>query len=968
MRKIFIITLLCAVVAGAVAQEERLFREAERRYAAGDFRFALSRYEELLEEYPRSSHIADAQYRKAVIYYRIGQPQQALEGLRRVEQRYPYTQYARYLPFWKGVVRYELGEYEKAVDELKAYLQKKDATFRQQALFYTAMGYRTLGNKTAALEAAEKAVKTAGVPEDAPQITELYASLLVQQKSYEKLDAFVQGLDTERLPEESARSLSLYRAEALFRQERYKEAEPLYTALTQEEGEARRIAYKRLFVLYQRTGREQKRDEIFDAGQRALAGQPELLNEFLLRVGIESYKKGALDLAESYLRRIWRNTESASVDALVPLYLAGVLERRGEYERAASIIEEYRLGSDSREQELLFALGRIYTAQGEWGKAAETLSLLFSRYPRTQHERKGTYLLAFSRYKTGEMRKALAVINDLFSRGEEGELYAELLRLKSRLHLRLGELQEALDTLGEYLPLYPKDSGAYVDAARIRFSRGEYRRVLERTATFEEQLPDASKSAPDHYSLVRYMEGLSRLALGEYSGAARVLEELRMHDYTSNVTDNIAPYLLFYQGWAYYEANELERAFERFTALIDRFPQHENATRAQYYAGWSAYALERYEEAARFFTQYGSSADNRDERSRGRYMYAQSLAAEGRSDEAMAVYRSLFQDSPDSPFADEALYEYAGQLKNSGEPQQAVESYQRLYRQYPSSSFAEDALYTRGEVLYNMEKWEAARNAFYAHRTSYPEGELVPFSLYWGGKAAQKNGAPYGAALLWEKLVEEFADSSLHRDALGELAALYAEQGEYEKALQYFNRLQSLYPDKAAELEAERRIETLKKVLQGTSEREAELQVVYENEGLDNKKGRSAALELAKMYLYRFSGEETRARTLLEQLVEKAPETKSGAEAHYYLGEYYMRRGNWEKAARTFFEAALSAGGDADFVARAMYKAAENAVQAGDAAGARRMIDRLESEFPDSQWVKEGRELLSSVDGEGESR
>jgi TolA-binding protein len=966
MRKIFVFLLLFGVIAGAAAQDERIFREAERRYTAGDYRFALSRYQTLIEDYPRSAHIADAHYRRAVIYYRIGEPRRALEGLRRVEQRYPYTQYYSYLPFWRGVIRFELEEYSAAVEELDSYLQQGDGTFRGEALLYKAMASRSLGETETALNAAKQALDEVAEPESAPRLLELYASLLVKEQRYGTLYELFDTIDMEELPEENTGKLALYRAEALFRQERYEEAEPIYRGLLGQEGEAQRIAFKRLFVLYQRTGREEKREEIFDAAQSSLAGRPELLNEFLLRVGIESYKKERYDLAESYLRRIWRSTERAEADGLVPLYLAGVLERKGEYRRAAEMIEEYLQISDSREEDLLFALGRIYSTAGEWGKAAESLTTLFARYPQTGYDRKATYLLAFARYKGEEPRKALTVIGDLFRRGEEGELYGELLRLKSRLHLRLGELQEALDTLNEYLPLHPDDTGAYVDLARIRFSRGEYRRVLDTAERFTRNAANAEETFPDHFILTRYMEGLSLLALGEYGKASTVLETLTEFGHSSQVTGTITPHLLFYLGWSLYEENELEGAYERFTELIRRFPEHSRTPKAQYYAGWSAYARGDFQDAAGFFAGYGKNADSQKERDRGTYMHAQSLAAAGKRQDALVVYRSLFQDSPNSAFADEALYEYASQLEKSGRPEEAVKSYQRLHRQYPTSPLAEDALYTRGEVLYDMERWDAARDAFYEHRASFPNGQLLPLSLYWGGKAAENNDEPYGAALLWEKLVDEYPDSPLHRDALGGLARLYADQGEYEKALQHYTQLLSLYPEKARELGAEERIATLKMILQGKSEREAELQVLWENQGTSAEEGRNAALELAKMYLYRYSAEEERARRILEQLVREVPDTESGARAHYYLGEYHMKQGEWARAARKYFDAALSASGDSDFIARAMYRAAESAAQAGDAAGARRMVSRLESEFPHSQWAREGRALLRRLEEEGD--
>ena len=114
MKRILVSAALVLLAATVAAQESdiQLFREAERRFESGDYQLALDRYETLLQDYPVSQYVPDAQFRIGVSLYRTGQPEAALEQLARVARRYRSTRYIDYVPFWQGVISYEIGAYD----------------------------------------------------------------------------------------------------------------------------------------------------------------------------------------------------------------------------------------------------------------------------------------------------------------------------------------------------------------------------------------------------------------------------------------------------------------------------------------------------------------------------------------------------------------------------------------------------------------------------------------------------------------------------------------------------------------------------------------------------------------------------------------------------------------------------------------------------------------------------------------
>jgi TolA-binding protein len=116
-------------------------------------------------------------------------------------------------------------------------------------------------------------------------------------------------------------------------------------------------------------------------------------------------------------------------------------------------------------------------------------------------------------------------------------------------------------------------------------------------------------------------------------------------------------------------------------------------------------------------------------------------------------------------------------------------------------------------------------------------------------------------------------------------------------------------------------------------------------------------VELARMYLNRYDRKETEALDLLTRLTDKAAAYPAAAsEAYYLLGELAIENGDARAAVERFLESA--AVGDDDTSARALYRAAEVAKDAGDRALSERMVRQLEMTFPGSEWAVRGRELI----------
>jgi TolA-binding protein len=229
--------------------------------------------------------------------------------------------------------------------------------------------------------------------------------------------------------------------------------------------------------------------------------------------------------------------------------------------------------------------------------------------------------------------------------------------------------------------------------------------------------------------------------------------------------------------------------------------------------------------------------------------------------------------------------------------------------------------------------------------------------LYWGGLSSYELNERFAAVLSWEKLIEAYPSSPFRSDALFRTAELYAERGDFRRALDLFTELLNVHPEEAQAIGAEQRADEIRFLLQGLSDREAALSAIIGREGgARTAKGRDAMIELARMYIY----EGTRLELAQEMLLSilKKDDTVTAGQAQYMIGEFYYRKSEPVQAAKEFLKVVSINPQNSDLMAVSIYRAAEMMHLAGKQRDVRELVQRLEQYFPDSQWTEEANKLL----------
>ncbi|MFP4637500.1 MAG: tetratricopeptide repeat protein [Spirochaetaceae bacterium] len=977
MKRSLLVSLCMVCAAATFAQEtaREVFQQAESRFQSGDYEVALQRYETLVRDFPFSEYVPDAQFRRAVALYHLERYETALAILRRIEARYRSTRFLPLVPFWKGVALYRLGDYPDAEEELGRFLDSGEAeSLRPQARLYRALILVAQNEREHAISTLEALFDEVDVAESESYALALLMSLYVREERYEEAADRFAGVDTELVSERWRSNVKLYGAESLRAVGRDEEALEVFLDLTDAGPTVSGTAFRRAYDLAQGLGRQDTAREVVREAERVLAGRTDVLRELWIQVGIASYEAERRDTALLYLTRVWE-LEDAELPGTVPLYLSEIYEREGRSEDALEVLEEAReRGIREHGDRALLRQADLYLELDEAEAAVEALDRFHEEYPDSDFRAEGEYLRAFALYRLGRDEQAVEQASETIRAGRAGDFEENLLWLRSILYRRLGRTEEALRSLRDYLALSPDDLDARVEFSKLLFERGRHEEVLRRAGDLLEEQEIGPERRRDVYYQLRYIEGLSHVALKDYEAAlesfAHLPEEPEGFVAASEGAELelMYPFVLYYEGWSHYRLSRYREAEDLFAMLLDYDEDHEFAARAAYLAGWSAFNRAASQTAAEFLRTAVSLTEEDQVWAEATLLLGRSLKETEAYTEADTQFQNIYVDRPDSPLADDALFEYAEGLERRGRLEQAVAQYRVLAERYPESRLAQEAMYRRGELLYEDERYAEARDAFSAYRSSYPDGELVAPALYWGGVSAYEVGEESGALLLWEQLIEEHRESSLRPDAMQRAAEVHRDRGDYRHALNLYSRLVARYPEQAEAMNAPGRLDELLLRIGGLSEREAEVWVrIEQNRRASTSEGRRAILEAARISI-REGGSGIDQENLLIPLLRATTEyeeedPEAAAQAHFLLGEYHLRNSRPVDARESFLRTASTDPDDRDRTAEALFRAAEASLLADRAGEARSIVERLQSAFPESEWTSEALLLLEEEQG-----
>lgn len=232
----------------------------------------------------------------------------------------------------------------------------------------------------------------------------------------------------------------------------------------------------------------------------------------------------------------------------------------------------------------------------------------------------------------------------------------------------------------------------------------------------------ASKSLDQaHYRLGEYT-----YAANDFAGAIASYDVVIAKFADSQFT----PYALYGKGWSLARNKQHAPAIEAFTMLIDKHPQHTLIADARYGRGLSRRQTGDAKNAVADFDAYLATNPALDAKSNARYERGLALVATQDFAAAATTFEQLLKDQPKYSEADKVRYELAWAWKSQGKNDEAVGQFRTLAAEHPSSPLAGEAHYHVGESLYEQKKYDEAVKEYAAARQKTAAGEMAEKSIY----------------------------------------------------------------------------------------------------------------------------------------------------------------------------------------------------------------------------------------------
>lgn len=235
------------------------------------------------------------------------------------------------------------------------------------------------------------------------------------------------------------------------------------------------------------------------------------------------------------------------------------------------------------------------------------------------------------------------------------------------------------------------------------------------------------------------------------------------------------------------------------------------------------------------------------------FRFAEQLSEKGMDDMAALQFERFVENYPASLRAPEALFNAANSYQKIDSLAKAADLYLALLFKFPRSPIVDQALYNRASLLAETGDAETAAVSFDRIKLIAPSSELVPLAQLQAGRQFTRAGQLQKALDALYFILEDYPTHPLRFETRYEIARIRKEQGKIDLALGELNKLSG--------------------------------------ERISDEFFVNAAL--LKAELFDLTGQQTRADSVLWQVVQSPVENDSVAAAAYKLGYHLQVVGDY---------------------------------------------------------------------------
>lgn len=927
-----------------------IYNEVVSAFDTGFYPGAVEKAKVLEQEYPDSVFVLPALVQKGEALVYLNRYQEATETLEDALKRMHTgsENFARCY-YLLGKASYLLGNTDYALQNFysacNVSLSDGTTEFYAPSVLYAARIYYSQPDYAKAIPLFEYIVQNGGLYvqiEYEEAVQKLFRSYNSTQQPQKTINLYEQ-ISENSVSKDVYWNLSLSTATAYELKNENKSASELYTQVISKAPTHYAVeALKKLYIITQKTQGNVDGTE-FAKLIAAVSGDPELENEFWLRLGVDEYNQNNIERALEFFQK-------ASTNGAVIFYQQKIaLEKKQNTESVEKNLTEnkevilnsnFENISDSYYSLLL----RCKILQKKWDEAIEIYSSIQVPVLSAQYD----YATALFN------KKSYALLNESFNQLIQTELPAE----QNAALFQLCALSLACE-------------GKTVDSAKLykilneanfltNESKLEYSKVLFRNGSYKSALKMAKESGLPQGL---YICGLCSNNLKDWNGASAYFAEYIKAQSNKNDFNKLS---LFYKGYSEYCLEQYKDACSSFARFTLEAPKNlKRYIRSAYeYAAKSALQQGDFKNAITQAQGLLDSSVTTEEKHEALIFCSDIYSDNANYDKAIAVLSPYTNETGD--FAITCLFQIAKIYVKQGKISLADQAYTRIYTENPKSGFAEEAMYRSGEIYYSSEDYANAQSRLNKYIYKYVNGKYSEAALFYCADSFLRLGEYSQSIMLNKTLVQKYKESVYLYGVYINLLTAYTETESYSEALEAARFLVKNYPTQAATDGIGTKLKELEKITGGQDPQIAKLSSEYDKLGKNTTaQGRATGTKLVQLYA---AAPESKydAYLLASEIFpsQKAEEEKYEAALNAeVIADYYRSQNQNKEAAEMYLTAAEYYRSSSQGEKKApvvLYGAVEAFSAQGLTADAKQTAELLVKLYPESKQAKNVRRLMSS--------
>jgi len=547
-------------------------------------------------------------------------------------------------------------------------------------------------------------------------------------------------------------------------------------------------------------------------------------------------------------------------------------------------------------------LGEIYFKGKDFSAARDYFQRVVTEFPESRYKNYSLHSIALTFYETAGFREALLLWDKLNAQELGEDLLQDVELHRGLSYFKLADYDQAKQFFLSYIQKFPRSNSldeAYYYLGEANFNSSDYNGALENYSQVITRFPRS-----DLLDLARFGIAWVYLKMERFEAAQEYFVKFLGSNPKSQVLDSAISGL----ATSLAKQSKYEDALGFYERLIKDFPDSAYIVSAYLGKADCLYNLSQYQEAVNFCLEAIKKFNKQADKDDFYYTLGWAYQKMGKVDEAILTFEDLLHYSDDETIKASSLARLGDIYSEKREFKRAQEAYDNILREYSHSPYADYAQMQIGVVFYNLGKYDVAVMALRSLAVNFPKTRFLEDAQYYIAMAYFKKGDFPAAAEEFSKLANSnshyAAESSVKR------GICFMNAGRYAEAWEIFKKLK----------------------IAGVHQQYL------------------AAVDYYTAWAQYFLGREKEAIKALNEFVLRYPESEIVADIVFWLGEYYYRNKDWDKA-RDYFLQVLSRFPQDDLVDDADYWLGWVSYRKKDYLGSIRYFEHLAASYPGSPLV-----------------